>query len=142
MWYMLFINVFILSICGNANTLDTLLGIDENNNSIRDDVEQEIISRYPKNKNSQLALFQLAKSIQKAFKVVSINNKNVEIFKDMNQAVDCISITTANPYGDINYVEMLMTNTDERFNMYQRINTLASGKFFGGDSTLENACQR
>ena len=122
----------------------TLLGIDSDSDGVRDDVQRAIATRYPSNKNSQLALSQLAKGIQEAFIAQSANDANQlnDTFQKIVKATDCITVTTAQPLQDIVFIQTLMSNTNVRSDAYVEVNAAASGQFFGGDGDLESACQR
>ena len=122
----------------------TLLGVDSDNDGVRDDVQIAIANRYPANTNSQLALSQLATGIQDAFTAESTNDVNElnNTFQKIVSATDCITVTTSQPLQDIIFVQSLMANTSTRSDIYEDVNTAASGQFFGGDNDLESACQR
>lgn len=124
--------------------MSTLLGVDSDNDGVRDDVQIAISNRYPSDTNSQLALSQLAMGIQDAFTAQSADDSNElnNTFQKIVSATDCITVTTSQPLQDIIFVQSLMANTSTRSEIYEDVNTAASGQFFGGDNDLESACQR
>ncbi len=124
----------------------TLLGVDSNDNGVRDDVERYVIKTYGKEKIAVEIGFQVAR----AYNVVIENPDNAEeTTKVMEDAQDCESYfkNYADLFGDplvlnqeINtkQFESMILNTKERIGAYLRYNSALSGGVF----TLPPASQR
>ena len=124
----------------------TLLGIDSDNDGVRDDVQLAIARLYhdPEDKNVRLALNQFAASLQYAFTVFQSGDKNqlFNVFSEINPAVACITATSSNPLEDVIFVKLLMRNTEERLQAYADINETASGRTFALNPEPESSCKR
>ncbi len=114
--------------------LQTIEGIDSDNDGVRDDVEIAIAKRYPSNEKARSALRKFAKSLQRAF--IAQNNNQQQLRSCLSEIVaasDHITFSTPNPREDILFIEMVMANTKERSEIYRDVNAAASGQFFGGE---------
>jgi hypothetical protein len=129
---------------GEAGKQD-LLGIDSNNDGVRDDVEIAIAHRYPSNENLRLALKQFSKSIQLAFNSIKLADDtqlNDSLLKIVS-ATDCITGASQRPQEDIIFIENIMQNTQERVDAYLKANDVAAGQVFGGEYIdFEHSCER
>lgn len=124
----------------------TLLGIDSDNDGVRDDVQIAIAHLYhdPEDDNARLALNQFAASLQYAFTVFQSGDKNqlFNVFSEINPAVACITATSSNPLEDVIFVKLLMRNTEERLQAYADINETAGGRTFALNPEPESSCKR
>jgi len=124
----------------------TLLGIDSDNDGVRDDVQIAIARHYPepKDEKERLALEQFAASLQYAFSVYQSGDEEqlYNVFSEIIAATDCITGRSSRPEEDVIFVENIMHNTEERAYAYIDINEKAAGRFFGGNTDLEGACKR
>ncbi len=106
----------------------TLLGIDSDNDGVRDDVQIGIAHYYPENENARKALNQLARAIQIAFVSIQVSDdqKFKDAIKEIDSAVSDISMVSTDGSRDIVFVEMLIQNTSERRSAYMDVNDKAS----------------
>ena len=119
----------------------TLIGVDSDNDGVRDDVQIAITKLYPSDTSAKKALLKLAVEMQEAFVAQSNDNINQIYLEKLINATDCITITSSNPLRDIIYIEFAMINTEDRQKAYININDTASGDFFLIDN-IENSCQK
>ncbi len=121
----------------------TLLGIDSDNDGVRDDVQIGIAHYYPDNENAKKALNQLARAIQLAFVGIQ-NSDDAKIdtaLSDTNSSVSCIAETSVDLLQDIAFVELLMQNTKDRGYAYSQFNSKISGKIID-DNFAASRCKR
>lgn len=120
----------------------TILGIDTDNDGIRDDVQIAISSIYPNNDEAREALKSVAKNIQKSILGVMSSDelKLNESFSEMTKVMNCLLISSDSPYADLVLIETLMMNTDGRMEVMGKVDLEASGQFFEGGLDFENAC--
>lgn len=117
----------------------TLLGVDSNDNGVRDDVERHIIKTYGKEKIAVEIGFQVAR----AYNAVIENPANAEeTSKIMDNAMDCESYfkNDADMYGDPILIKdriitsrkfkSIQLNTEERIRGYLQYNRNLSGGVF------------
>ena len=130
---------------------NTIVGIDSNNNSIRDDVEIDIFKEYPDSAKTRAVLLQYALSLQMATVQPFINTVNAtEILRKESRADTCLSdilVPRKDPessrdYSDIekidffvNFIENKQFNTEDRKS--NRNNFLKNVRSF---SDLEDGC--
>ena len=132
---------------GAAGNQD-LLGIDVDNDGVRDDVQNAIYRYYPNEAdiNKRLALVQFAKSVQLAFIGKDLNDDNQlnSALSKIISATNCITGTSSRPTQDLIFIENMIQNTDERASAYTYVNESAGGQFFGGEEStdLESFCER
>ena len=112
----------------------TLLGIDSNDNGIRDDVERSIIVKYVDKVKVEL-MFQYARVDQKILGSDLTKEKAMELEAEGGKAINCrmylkhkdIKVKRAAKNS-----ERLTYNTKERVKKYIEYNKLLSGGVFGG----------
>ncbi len=124
----------------------TLLGIDSDNDGVRDDVQIAIARHYPEpeDEKARLALEQFAASLQHALDVYQSGDKAriYDIFSEINPALACITATSTKPLEDVVFVKMIVRNTEERVKAYADINDTANGRTFPVYPDPENYCKR
>lgn len=124
----------------------TLLGIDSDNDGVRDDVQIAIARHYPEpeDEKARLALEQFAASWQYAFRVYQSGDEEelYNVFSEINPAVSCIAATSSKSLEDIVFVKLIMRNTEERVQAYANINDTAIGRTFPVYSASEEYCKR
>ncbi|PLX66114.1 MAG: hypothetical protein C0603_11910 [Denitrovibrio sp.] len=110
----------------------TLLGVDTNDNSVRDEVEIAIADRYPEDIQTKNALKQVAKSIQSAFEGIDTSDTEATsaAVSEMIKAVDCLTSRSDDPRSDLLFIEMQMVDTTARAQAYNAFNESAAGQFF------------
>jgi hypothetical protein len=108
----------------------TIIGIDANENGIRDDVENAIFKEYPNSAKTRAALLQYALALQMEVIQPMVNTMTAtEVVTELSRADSCIADTlvprkspeSSRHYSDIekingfvNFVEGLQLNTDAR----------------------------
>jgi hypothetical protein len=119
----------------------TLEGIDSNNNGIRDDVEIAIYEYAPKPEDEGVrqALIQTSRSLQAAILAASKDDINevLKLDKSISRAVGCImkkSPDTIKNTNELNMMQRLVANTDERAKAYIHFNGMLSGRILKGDN--------
>lgn len=124
----------------------TLLGIDSDNDGVRDDVQIAIARHYPEpeDEKARLALEQFAASWQYAFSVYQSGDEEelYDVFSEINPAVACIAATSSKSLEDIVFVKLIVRNTKERVQTYADINDTAIGRTFPVYSASEEYCKR
>ena len=125
----------------------TLLGIDSNNNGVRDDVERWIYEKYGKMHPVNVAVgMETAKVYQKIFEHPE---KADELEKDMSSIAHCEyyllddaneSIKKLFPkmIGDGYFEKSIVVNTNERKKVYEIYNYLLSGGIYSTGTAEEN----
>lgn len=111
---------------GNA----TVLGVDSDDDGVRDDVQNRIAERYPQDPAAQQALGAMAKSLQTALSAQQ-QGGTADIFA----AADALVGTSGALEGqggadDRLFVKLQMINTKERGAAYGAFNAALSGQFF------------
>ncbi|MCI5162167.1 MAG: hypothetical protein D3917_09135 [Candidatus Electrothrix sp. AX5] len=123
-----------------------LLGIDIDNDGVRDDVQIAIARHYPEpeDENARLALEQFAASWQYAFGVYQLGDEEelYDVFSEINPAVSCIAATSSKSLEDIVFVKLIVRNTKARVQAYADINDTAIGRTFPVYSASEEYCKR
>lgn len=130
---------------------NTVVGIDSNNNGIRDDVEIAIFKEYPDSAKTRAVLLQYALTLQMATVQPVINTVNAtEILREESRADTCLSdvlVPRKDPesgrdYSDIekidsyiSFIENKQFNTEDRKS--SRNNLLKNVRSF---SDLEDSC--
>ncbi len=124
----------------------TLLGIDSDNDGVRDDVQIAIARHYPEPEDEKvrLALEQFAASWQYAFGVYQSGDeeKLYNVFSEITPAVVCVAGMSSKPREDMVFVKMIMRNTDERVKVYEEINDIAAGRTFPVPQDVQDSCNR
>ncbi len=123
----------------NVVNNSTLIGIDTNNNGIRDDVERMIIKDYPKKLHTEL-LLDGAKEFQKIMEQ-SLGNA-LDLQKNISKVINCrtyladidIDIASYN-FNMIKYLENITFNTNDRAKKYLDYNIELSGGVYGSKSS-------
>jgi hypothetical protein len=118
----------------NLDRTDTLAGIDENQNGIRDDIEKYIVENYP-DEGQRKALFQDAKVMQTSLLVnVSDMTAVKKVGVEMSRSVTCMfskfksrDVSDQNPHIVSKKIESMTTNTKERLKAYLRFNKAMDG---------------
>jgi hypothetical protein len=124
----------------------TLLGVDSDNDGVRDDVQIAIARHYPEpeDEKARLALEQFAASWQYAFSVYQSGDEEelYDVFSEITPAVVCVAGMSSKPREDMVFVKMIMRNTDERVKVYEEINDIAAGRTFPLNQEVEDSCKR
>ncbi|QWK95637.1 hypothetical protein JV210_06065 [Plesiomonas shigelloides] len=116
---------------------NSLIWLDRNHNSIRDDIDQYIKERYPHREQSKAAE-QLAKSLNSIFLVENDNiNEARRIVKSNSDAINCIytvfinkpnnSLESIEPAQVVSEIESITFNTKNRLLKYIQFNKLLDG---------------
>lgn len=140
-----------LPIDPSLNADKTIIGIDSNNNGIRDDVEIEIFKEYPDSSKTRAVLLQYALTLQMETIQPFVNTINAtELLREESRASTCLSdflVPRKDPessrdYNDIekidsfiNFIENKQFNTESRKS--NRNNFLKNVRSF---SDLEDDC--
>jgi len=85
----------------------TLVGVDSNQNGIRDDVERAIYLKYKDNKRVAIAALQYAKELQMEFTEVRNSETLVAVIQEEGRGFGCV-------YGNEKVVKDLVFNTEVR----------------------------
>jgi hypothetical protein len=131
----------------------TVLGIDSNNNGVRDDVERYLYAKYGKMHPINVAIgMEAAKVYQK---ILAHPERAEELTKESENIVNCEAFLqySDNPKikkifpKEINsgyFEKSIAINTDERRKNYEIYNYLLSGSVFssGTDEEWRNACKK
>jgi len=122
----------------------TLLGIDSNNNGVRDDVERAIYSHY-KSPIEHAAIMQRMKIFQKIFGDDNRVSHATLLQKEFTRSNDCILYLLASKNIDIpshTYVKNIQINTKERLKVWLDYDKALSGGVYGSgpNDWLESAC--
>ena len=89
----------------------TLVGVDSNNNGIRDDVERAIYLQYKDNQRAVVAMLQYAKELQMEFTDVYNSETLVAVIQEEGRGSLCVFLLN-NKLGDT--VDELVFNTTQR----------------------------
>lgn len=121
----------------------TLLGVDSNNNGVRDDVERKILTMYPKPIQAELMLADarvhqemlndpVGSAIASQKKMQRVGDCNMYLL-DKGLGVDL---------GSVEFIEKAMYNTKARAKAYRDYNTALSGGVYGSGPAnwTEKAC--
>jgi len=135
----------------------TLLGIDSNNNGVRDDVERYIYQRY--SKDAEFPKTKIALAMQYAWATQKIlENPVIESKKYLDDSIDCESywidtktkdmsgfdyIKYSEKHGVFNDASLkdIMLNTKERILQKFKFNEACSGNIFSGRQRSLQNCQ-
>lgn len=107
-----------------ANADTTVVGIDANNNGIRDDVELAVFKKYPNSARTRAVLLQYALVLQKEITQLILNkNTATAIAEEDSRAYNCIGEIVSRNNNDIQeietyrkFVEDKQLNTEARKN--------------------------
>lgn len=119
----------------------TLLGIDSNNNGVRDDVERKIIDRY----KAEPIKIELQMIYAKVFQEILENPiGNVEVLqKKISKNISCeMYLLDKNidlEEDNIDFIENSTFNTKQRVKAYLQYNQALSGGVYGSSTADENA---
>ncbi|KAB7691841.1 hypothetical protein [Plesiomonas shigelloides] len=116
---------------------NSLIGLDRNHNSIRDDIDQYIKEKHPHREQSKAAE-QLAKSLNSIFLVENDDiNEARRIVKSNSDAINCIytvfiskqnnSLESIEPAQVVSEIESITFNTKNRLLKYIQFNKLLDG---------------
>ena len=101
----------------SAENNATLVGVDSNDNGIRDDVERAIYLQYKDNQRAVVAMLQYAKELQMEFTEVHNSETLVAVLQEEDRGTLCI--------GDdddrIKMVSDLVFNTEKRLQFFKTI---------------------
>jgi hypothetical protein len=124
---------------------ETLLGIDSDNDGVRDDIQRYIYFIYPDEKNVRFALTQIAKDYQDVFPDAADPELSLENVHKLNCSRDCLyyikgGVTNAMDISDALKAEIL--NTKKRSRAYLQFNRSLAGKTIRGVPLKErkNCC--
>ena len=130
----------------------TLLGIDSNNNGVRDDIEIEIVDRFGDDKNLVEAFFASNRSSQYAYSLAEndmLTEENIQkIMDNVHYDITCSSLyfkksryeNNEDYFEDLDYIDNNWRNTNLRKNMSKKIAHLFSGQANDFDRT-EKSCK-
>ncbi len=119
----------------------TLVGVDSDNDGVRDDLQIAIWERYPNDSVKRSALIQSAKSLQSAIIQGAAGDDN-SIFQaatEVLRSTDCIFEVFEDTSSELAFMEMSVANTSERFAAYIQFNGALNGQFFG-DLDTDSVC--
>lgn len=110
---------------------ETLLGIDSDNDGVRDDIQRYIYLTYPNEKNVRLALMQLSRNYQELLVNTSDPEISHSIVKKFYRSIDCLyyvkgDVRSAIKIGRALKAETL--NTKERSLAFIQFNNSLAGK--------------
>lgn len=120
----------------NEDRSKTLSGIDKNENQVRDDVENYIISKYGDHPEYVDALFRVSMTI---WMEMHINSEDREVYRKLAiqsmQDMVCLSVIASKyavPTGEDDYIEIVSIhmNTKKRREHNQKISRMLSGMVF------------
>lgn len=114
---------------GHTVSASNLVGLDKNGNGVWDDVEEKIIQKFGYSNNIKNAMFQGARSLQKA--VVEPNmteQRAMEIAEEISAAQFCLNQIDSEFQEHDPFLEEWIVNTKERTKAYIHYNYLLSGK--------------
>lgn len=110
----------------------TLLGIDSDNDGVRDDIQRYIYFTYPNEKKVRLALTQIAKDFQTLLPDAADSDKALENVKKKNNSIICLYyILNKGIHENMKYQAALkaeILNTKERSFAYITFNNSLAGK--------------
>ena len=103
----------------------TVVGVDANNNGIRDDVELAVFKAYPNSAKTRAVLLQYALVLQKEIAQPFLNTETATaVAEEESRSYDCIGKIVSDGYGGIkeidkyrSFVENIQFNTNERKKM-------------------------
>lgn len=110
---------------------ETLLGIDSDNDGVRDDIQRYIYITYPREKKVRLALMQIARNYQELLPDAADPEKAYENVLKLNRSRLCLyyvkgGTIKASPVQDVLFAEIL--NTRERSLRYLEFSNSLAGK--------------
>ena len=109
---------------------ETIIGVDSDNDGVRDDVQITIAVGYHDSPKVQKALLQLAKAYQKAV-VNYVDSEGFGNYAEENsRAVACLISASEKPSEDIFILKHFMKNTEARDNVFLEMNSSLGGKIF------------
>lgn len=114
---------------GHTASASNQVGLDKNGNGVWDDVEEKIIQKFAYSNNIKNAMFQGARSLQKA--VVEPNmteQRAMEILAEEEAAQGCLNQVDPEFMEHDPLLEEWIVNTKERTKNYIHYNYLLSGK--------------
>lgn len=126
-----------LELSGKLPALDRsadILGLDENNNGVRDDIDAYIDRAYPQ-PEQHAATIQNAKVLQK-YMVVDITNDTElrKLLKESHRAINC-AFDRFDGYPEVlDKLEAMTANTKQRLLAYLAVSKAANGMAFGLES--------
>jgi len=116
---------------GNAGKL-TVLGVDSDNDGVRDDVQIAISHRYQDDVNARFASREFAKAMQSSLIAYELKDTNLiyDSFEQTYTAVFRLGNLSEFMDEDIALIEMLMQNTPERLNAYLSVSEYMVGQTY------------
>lgn len=117
----------------------TISGIDTNNNQVRDDVENFILTTYT-NEPEQKALVQTASVIQKALLEVNTKTDVQNYYQEMSKAQACTKQVFGSDSKEYNQIRAKTLNTMDIVRKDLEISLLMSGEVFT-DTWSGNPCE-
>lgn len=115
---------------------ETLLGIDSDNDGVRDDIQRYIYFSYPDNKKIRLALTQIAKEYQELLAEVDDRDAALRHAQKMSDHGDCVFYFQGEESSDtISALEAEILNTKERSIAYINYSNSLGGAFIFGTPT-------
>jgi hypothetical protein len=109
----------------------TLLGIDSENDGVRDDIQRYIYFTYPRDEKLRLALFQIARDHQDAMLHSADPEISYENVKKLNRSRLCLYYLKGGVHSAMNIQDALFAeihNTKERSQAYLKFNNNLAGK--------------
>ena len=121
----------------------TLEGVDTDGDGVRDDIQIAIYKRYPNDQLKQDALKQAAKAIQK--EVISGNVEDLDLAlkatEESSLSLYCLAERFEDFSQEMDYLEYIFINTDERSEAYIKYNELLNGQIFGRPDGADSPCE-
>lgn len=124
-----------LNACGATADSKTLLGVDSNNDGVRDDIEVYIKQKYPQ-QDQQNAVMQMARYYQSVMSLDSDSYKDVQtISREGDRSFTCVFKTfkggsDANGKSIADEIVKLTMNTRKRRKAYKRYDHALDGSVF------------
>ncbi len=114
---------------GHTVSVSNLVGLDKNGNGVWDDVEEKIIQKFSYSNNIKNAMFQGARSLQKAVVEPNMTEKKaMEILAEEEASQGCLNQVDPEFMEHDPLLEEWIVNTKERTKAYIHYNYLLSGK--------------
>lgn len=114
---------------------NSLLGLDNNQNGVRDDVERFISAHYRSDVNLQKSLYQLAAGMRTVFTHLGNEDRIGDALSAISLAYECYySVTTEDDRGDeADYIVAEMVNTETRLSAFYEFGTSIEGRIHVGN---------
>ena len=143
-FYILQLIFLVLILCSSTiySATNSIIGTDEDNNGIRDDVQIAIEKTYSDNETARKALFQYARYLQnalKSYEAKTLKDNIDNLTSEFQRATLCIKKRFIDPDFKILFVKFITINNDERVKAYYAIEGNFAGVIFESIDE-ENVC--